>query len=50
MPYKLDKKTNVFSPRQSRYIKLGAELQKCLEEMYPAAHQLGYNFNVQVRK
>ena len=36
-------KTNVFSPRQSRYILVEDELQQCLEEMYP-----GYEFNIQV--
>lgn len=45
----LPTKTNVFSPRQSRYIKLHEELQRCLEEKYPTEHKDGYNFNIQVK-
>ncbi len=43
-----DRKSNVFSPRQSRYIQVGAELQRCLAELFPKEHKAGYKFNIQV--
>ncbi|KAK1753558.1 hypothetical protein QBC47DRAFT_415347 [Echria macrotheca] len=36
----------VFSPRQSRYVKMGEELQRCLEEMFPDEHKAGYKFMI----
>jgi len=38
----------VFSPRQSRYVKMGEELQRCLEEMFPEEHSAGYKFMIKV--
>jgi hypothetical protein len=43
------RKLNVFSPGDSRYIKLYAELQACLEEKYAEQHKAGYDFKIQVR-
>jgi hypothetical protein len=39
---------NVFSPRQSRYIKISTELLEHLQKKFDEAHSKGYDFNIQV--